>query len=85
MTQRRLISTGDRVFIQDGTHPWSGHAGITLAYERYGLGWTGWRIRLDGNCGECYANASQLASVSARAIRDAKKITARIEGADETD
>ena len=52
---------GARVFIKDSNHPWGSHAGELVAFEKYGLGWTGWRIKLDGNCGECYANSDQLA------------------------
>lgn len=53
------LKEGDRVFVlQD--HPWAGRAGVLIAYEMYGLGWHGWRVKLDGNCGECYANIDQL-------------------------
>lgn len=54
------LKAGDRVFITDKKHPWSGHAGETIVYERYGLGWMGWRVKLDGNCGETYISESQV-------------------------
>ena len=54
------MKSGDRVMMIGG-HAWAGHAGTLIAFEKYGLGWTGWRIALDGNCGECYANEDQLA------------------------
>jgi hypothetical protein len=41
------LKAGDRVFITDQSHPWLGHAGITEVFETYGLGWTGWRTKLD--------------------------------------
>ena len=50
---------GDRVFILP-PHPWNGHAGELIAYETYGLGWKGWRVKLDGNCGECYAKPEEM-------------------------
>jgi hypothetical protein len=53
------FKSGDRVTVV-GEHPWSTHAGTLIAYEKYGLGWMGWRVELDGNCGECYANATDL-------------------------
>lgn len=53
------LNSGDRVFVV-GNHPWAGRAGELIGYEKYGLGWMGWRVALDGNCGECYANGSQL-------------------------
>jgi hypothetical protein len=43
-----------------GGHPWAGHAGTLIAYEKYGLGWYGWRVKLDENCGECYAREDEL-------------------------
>lgn len=52
---REALKPGDRVFITNQKHPWIGHGGELVAYEKYGLGWMGWRVRLDGNCGECYA------------------------------
>lgn len=54
------LKAGDRVFITDQKHPWVGCAGELIAYEKYGLGWMGWRMRLDGNCGESYVNANQV-------------------------
>ena len=57
---RTTLKPGDRIFITSQTHPWAGSAGELVAYETYGLGWTGWRIKLDGNCGECYANPDEF-------------------------
>ena len=58
------MKPGDRVFITGPNHPWKGHAGELVAYEQYGPGqglkWWGWRVKLDGNCGECYANEGDL-------------------------
>jgi len=54
------LKPGDRVFVIGPEHPWNSHAGELIAFETYGLGWTGWRVMLDGNCGECYANADEL-------------------------
>jgi hypothetical protein len=58
------LKRGDRVFIHDPKHPWSGHAGVLIAFEEFGPGqglkWTGWRIELDGNCGQAYAAPEQL-------------------------
>lgn len=54
-----MLKPGDRVFIV-GSHPWVTHAGVLIAWERYGLGWFGWRVKLDGNCGECFAGPEHL-------------------------
>jgi hypothetical protein len=59
------LKPGDRVFIKSQSHPWVGYAGELIAFEEYGPGppplrWTGWRIKLDGWNGECYANADEL-------------------------
>ena len=35
-----------------------------IAFEKYGLGWMGWRVKLDGNCGECYASSMHLKGTS---------------------
>lgn len=59
---RQPLKSGDRVFILSG-HPWGGHAGNLIAYENYGLGWLGWRVKLDGWNGECYANPEELQKV----------------------
>jgi hypothetical protein len=50
---------GDRVMII-GDHPWVTHAGTLVAFEKYGLGWYGWRVKLDENCGECYASDDEV-------------------------
>lgn len=58
-----LLTEGDRVKIAAG-HPWGGHSGQLIAYETYGLGWKGWRVRLDEPDGhECYANPNALRRV----------------------
>ena len=54
------MKPGDRVFIHGQGHPNQTHAGELIAFETYGLGWTGWRIKLDGNHGETYANEDEL-------------------------
>ena len=59
---------GDRVMVI-GSHPWAGHAGTLVAFEKYGFGWTGWLVKLDENCGECYANEDQLAVPRVDSIR----------------
>ena len=56
----RELKPGDRVFIMGQNHPYLGHAGELIAFEAYGLGWTGWRVKLDGNHGETYANPDEL-------------------------
>ena len=53
------LEPGMRVSIV-GNHPWAQHSGRLIAYEKYGLGWFGWRVELDGNCGECYAKPNEL-------------------------
>lgn len=55
------MKIGDRVFITDRNHPWHAHAGSVIALdERYGLGWTGHRVKLDSNCGETYIKENQV-------------------------
>lgn len=55
------LKAGDRVFITDQKHPWIGRAGELIAYEKYGLGWMGWRMKLDEPYGqETYVNADQV-------------------------
>ena len=52
------LKSGDRVTIGRG-HPWETHAGTLVAFEKYGFGAEGWRVRLDiGH--ECYANEHQI-------------------------
>ncbi len=54
------LKAGKRVLILSG-HPWSEHVGTLVAYEKYGLGWMAWRVRLDDPFGqECYAQATQV-------------------------
>ena len=55
-----VLSPGDRVFITRQTHPWFQHAGELIVFEKYGLGWTGWRMKLDGNCGETYVTPEEV-------------------------
>ena len=62
------MKSGDRAMVI-GSHPWAGNAGTLVAFEKYGLGWTGWRVQLDGNCGECYANEDQLSTPRVDSIR----------------
>lgn len=62
------MTKGDRVMIT-GRHPWAGHAGTLIACEKYGLGWLGWRIVLDGNCGECYAKEEEMIAPRVDSIR----------------
>lgn len=56
----RALQPGDRVFILQ-PHPWGGCAGELIAYEKYGLGWMGWRVRMDNDM-QCYANPGDLRS-----------------------
>lgn len=61
--QKPLLKSGDRVFILGPKHPHFSKAGELVAFEKYGPGmynWSGWRVKLDGNDGECYANADEL-------------------------
>lgn len=54
------LKAGTRVVIV-GEHPWATHAATLVAYERYGLGWMGWRVALDEPYQlECYAKPSQI-------------------------
>lgn len=55
----RVLKPGDRVLILQ-PHPWGGCVGELIAYEKYGLGWMGWRVQLEGFRGQCYANTEQL-------------------------
>lgn len=59
MSTLETLKAGDRIWMLP-PHPWAGHAGEVVAYEKYGLGWMGWRIKLDGNCGECYAKREEF-------------------------
>jgi hypothetical protein len=60
MPTARPLKPGDRVFITGPKHPYLSHAGELIAFEKYGLGWTGWRVKLDGNHGETYADPDEL-------------------------
>lgn len=66
MTKQRQEAApkpGDRVFIHGKDHPWQGYAGELVAYEPYRpaeFGWHGWRIKLDGNNGSCYARPEEM-------------------------
>jgi hypothetical protein len=56
----RPLPIGVRVSITDPTHPWTGHSGeIISSPEKYGLGWYGQRIKLDGNTGESFVRPAQ--------------------------
>lgn len=58
-----LLRDGDRVFLR-GDHPWAPSVGTLIAYEKYGLGWWGWRVELDNPHGqECYAAEKNLLKV----------------------
>lgn len=51
-----------------GDHPWAGHSARLIAYEKYGLGWMGWRAEIDGACGhECYASPNHMTLIKAAA------------------
>jgi hypothetical protein len=63
------MKAGDRVVVV-GKHPWATHAGTLVAWEKYGLGWLGWRVALDGNCGECYAATHELLNLQASLLSD---------------
>jgi hypothetical protein len=56
------VKIGDRVFITDKSHPWVSHAGEVVSGEEvYGLGWRGYRVKIDGTCGqECYVQDGQV-------------------------
>ena len=56
------MKIGDRVFITDQKHPWIGHAGEVVSGEEiYGLGWRGFRVKIDGTCGqECFVRQDQV-------------------------
>lgn len=54
------IPIGARVTITDPAHPFVSYAGKVLSGpEKYGLGWYGQRIELDGNMGESYVRPEQ--------------------------
>ena len=56
------MKIGDRVFITDQSHPWNSHSGeVVSGEEAYGLGWKGYRVKVDGTCGqECYVRENQV-------------------------
>lgn len=60
------MKPGDRVFISNPKHPWHGQCGEVIAFETYGLGFTGWRIKLDGSRGEAYVNPDEVMAGRAR-------------------
>lgn len=67
------MKPGDRVVIV-GKHPWHTHAGTLVAWEIFGLGWTGWRVALDGqHNGECYASPEDLRDLRAIEVEVTKK------------
>ena len=58
---KKTLSIGDRVFITDQKHPWIANFGsVVSGIETYGLGWTGYRVKLDGNCGETFVRPDQV-------------------------
>jgi hypothetical protein len=58
-----LFHAGDDVFIV-GDNPWAPNVGTLIVYEKYGLGWWGWRVQLQNMAGqECYANENDLRKV----------------------
>jgi hypothetical protein len=58
-----MLVTGDMVLITEAktpmVHPWSGHIGELIEFTTYGLGWKGWKVKLQ-NGQECFANAACL-------------------------
>ncbi len=56
------MKIGDRVFITDRKHPWHGKAGeVVSGEETYGLGWKGYRVKIDDTCGqESYVRPDQV-------------------------
>jgi hypothetical protein len=56
------MKAGTRVLVI-GKHPYATHAGQLVAFEAYGpavFNWKGWRVRLDGNWGECYCSPENV-------------------------
>lgn len=54
------LPIGARVVITNLKHPWTGQAGAVVSGpEKYGLGWFGQRVELDGNAGETYVRPEQ--------------------------
>ena len=54
------IPVGLRVTVTDPAHPWHTYAGeVISAPEKYGLGWYGQRVKLDGNAGEAFIRPEQ--------------------------
>jgi len=56
------MKAGDCILVV-GKHPHSGTTGKLVAFEPYGpaiFGWKGWRVRLDGDWGECYCKPENL-------------------------
>jgi len=56
------MKSGDRVVIVDSSHPWFQQSGVLVALEKYGLGRTGWRTKLD-NGFETYVKPAEVRSV----------------------
>jgi len=56
------MKIGDRIFITDQKHPWIGHGGEVVSDEEiYGLGWRGFRVKIDDTCGhETYVRRDQI-------------------------
>jgi hypothetical protein len=54
------IPIGVRVTVTDPSHPWHTYAGAVISDpEKYGLGWFGQRLLLDGNNGEAFIRPEQ--------------------------
>ena len=54
------IPIGTRVTVTDPSHPWHTYAGAVISDpEKYGLGWFGQRLELDGNNGEAFVRPEQ--------------------------
>ena len=57
------LKPGDEVLILKG-HPWAGETGTLIAHETYGLGWLGWKVRLNHGQ-ECYVQPNKLTVIRA--------------------
>ncbi len=62
---RQLVAhrPGIKVVICSSKHPWAGSCGSLVSYEKYGLGWMGWRVALD-NGSECYASNFEIEALT---------------------
>lgn len=71
------MKIGERVHIIDPKHPWVDYGGVVVSGEEtYGLGWKGYRVRLDETCGhETYVTPKQVMQLPTRG--DAMRATPR--------